>query len=222
MSNITRTLYGVPSGTTTYMATITAAELGLDVKLHSIDMKARDHKAPEYIAKVHPLGKVPAYTETNEQGETVFNMIESRAIVRYFNSIGNNALTPFTTPQEWARFEQFASFEATTFTPVLVKILIERLYAPMFGRQPNEEAVVKAVEEIRPLLKYLDDNLKTTNEYMLGKFSLADIFFFAFVHSFYVNCQAERKVFQEFSALDAWHTRVAERPHVQKIISSLF
>jgi glutathione S-transferase len=214
---MTITIYGPTAGTTPIMCLLTASEAGVDVKAHDINMRAGDHKKPEYIQNVHPLGKVPALVETNEQNETVFKMFESRAICRYLDSIGGNKLSSFNTPQEKAIFEQFAYFEATSVTPIVSKILVERFYAKnFFGREPNEEAAVKAGQELVPFLKVINDQLATTKEYITGSFSLADIYFYVFFNFLRQCAPQEYKHIEDQPELAAWMNRMADRPNVKK------
>jgi glutathione S-transferase len=212
-------VHGPMVGSTTLMCLLVAAEAGVNVEHAEVDMKNGAHKAPEYIKNVHPLGKVPALTEENANHEKTFRLFETRAICRYLDTLSGHKLIPFTTPHELAIFEQFTFFEATSVTPVIGKILMERLYAPMFGRAANDEAAIKAGEEVKPFLKVLNDQLASTNEYICGKFSLVDLAFFVFFRQVEMTAP-EWKVFQEFPDLMAWYKRVSARPLTAKTVAA--
>ena len=63
------------AGTSAFRCRWILEELALDYELVAVDLARGEHKDPDYIASVHPLGSVPALVDGDQ------TLIESAAIV---------------------------------------------------------------------------------------------------------------------------------------------
>lgn len=70
-------LHGSNASTCSLTVLLTAAELGVDIEIVTVDFSKGEHKAPPHL-KHQPFGKVPYLVDSD--GTTLY---ESRAISRY-------------------------------------------------------------------------------------------------------------------------------------------
>ena len=74
-------LYAAPT-TNGIRAKVTLDECGVDYELHRIDMKASEHKIPEYLA-MNPMGMTPVIVDDDGPGGKKFTVPQSIAIMFY-------------------------------------------------------------------------------------------------------------------------------------------
>ncbi len=74
-------LYAAPT-TNGIRAKVTLDECGVDYELHRVDMKAREHKTPEYLA-MNPMGMTPVIVDDDGPGGEKFTVPQSIAIMFY-------------------------------------------------------------------------------------------------------------------------------------------
>jgi len=141
-------------------------ELGLKYE-HAPVNASGESRTPEHL-KINPNGHIPAIVD--DDGTTVW---ESMAINLYLaEKYGKNGLWPSTVAQHGACY-QWSFWSMTEIEPQLMAVFLNRLILP--AEQRNEQAAVKALEQIKAPLKVLDDHLHN-REYLLGKeFTIADL-----------------------------------------------
>lgn len=89
-------------------------ELGAPYDLHVLNMRAGEHKLPDYLA-INPLGKVPALTH----GDTV--VTESVAIALYAGDLFPQAgMTPAIGDPRRGAYLRWMVFYAASFEPAVV------------------------------------------------------------------------------------------------------
>ncbi len=81
-------------------------ELGVPYEFVLLDMQAKEHLQPEYLA-INPIGKVPAIVDGD------FKLWESGAILLYLAQKYGN----LSTPEDLAVMNQWISFANATFGP---------------------------------------------------------------------------------------------------------
>ena len=74
-------LYAAPT-TNGIRAKVTLDECGVDYELHRVDMKAREHKTPEYLA-MNPMGMTPVIVDEDGPGNEKITVPQSIAIMFY-------------------------------------------------------------------------------------------------------------------------------------------
>ncbi|KAJ6577723.1 glutathione S-transferase [Mycena capillaripes] len=133
-----------------------------------IDMAAKEHKTPEYIA-MHPFGQVPVIDDDG------FILYESRAICRYLADKYADKGTPLFPKglKERALVEQAASVEFANFYPALLKVLVAKMNRDVPIDQANLEA------ELAKLSKTLQvyEIILGKHKFLAGdEFTLGDLF----------------------------------------------
>lgn len=204
-------VWGVKGSTCTDRTLITAAELGIPIDFHAIDFSKGQHKQEEHL-KRQPFGKVPAAEIDG------FPFYESRAICRVIarSSPSGEALFPSSDIKKVAAFEQWASLESGTITPILEKVVAEMVFKPLFTGKPGDEAVAKkAVEEGQTAFQVLDKQL-SSNQFVAGDFSLVDIFLSTYFGYFATTSQG-KDTLSKYSNIAQWWDRISARPSWQKV-----
>ena len=205
-------LYGARSATCTQRDLFAAAELGVPIDFHNIDVKARQHKTDEHLRR-QPFGKVPAAEVDG------LSFYESRAIARVIarSTPAGEMLYPSADIKRVAVFEQWASLEMGTITPVLEKIARERVFKPMHGVAGDEAIAKQAFEEGQTVFQVLDKQL-STNEYVIGDFSLIDVFLCS-IFSHFSNTPEGQQTLEKYPNIAAWWQRLSARPAWQKVVA---
>ena len=162
-----------------------------------------------------PFGKVPA---AEVDGQSFY---ESRAICRVIarSTPAGEQLFPSSDLKRVAVFEQWASLELGTLTPVLEKVVAERVFKPIFRKVPGDEAVAKkAVEDGQAGFQVLDKQL-SSNQFVTGPdFSLIDIYLTTYFAHF-VNTEEGKQTLQQFPNIASWWQRISGRPAWQKVVA---
>jgi len=116
-------------------------------------------------------------------------------------------------------FEQWASLEVSTITPILEKVVMERVFKPLFRKVPGDEAVAKqAVQDGQRAFEVLDKQL-STNEYVTGaEYSLIDVYMTTYFAHF-VNTPEGKQTLEHYPNIAAWWKRISNRPAWQKVVA---
>jgi glutathione S-transferase len=201
-------VYGHPGSTCTRKVLMTLAEKGHPFEFVVVDiMKGAGH-TPEHLAR-QPWGQVPVLEEDDG-----WQLIESRAIIRHLDAtLQGPSLTP-ADARARARMEQWISIEAANFTPGVMKILGQLLFAKMRGQAPNMAIVEEGRVAVRKAVAVLERELGG-QDYLAGSFSLADICFMPYIE--YLFMTGEGGLITEAPHVGAWWTRLSERASWQKI-----
>ena len=207
-------LWGVRYSTCTQRALFTAAELGVPVDFHSVDLSTGAHKSAEYM-KRQPFGKIPA-AELNG-----FQFYESRAIGRALarSTPTGEAIYPSGDLKRVALFEQWASLEAGTLTAPLEKVVTERVFKQMY-KEPADEALVRKAMEGGQLGFQVWDAQLASAQYVAGEFSLVDIFLAPYFN-YFVGTPEGKQTLEQYSNIAAWWQRLSGRPAWQKIVAEM-
>ena len=206
-------VWGARGSTCTDRGLFTAAELGVPVDFHAVDVKTGQHKSEEFL-KRQPFGKVPAAEVDGTQ------FYESRAIARVIarSTPAGEAIFPSSDLKRVALFEQWASLEVGTITPILEKVVMERVFKPLFRGVPGDEAAAKkSVEDGQQAFAVLDKQL-ASNEYVIGDFSLIDIYLATYFAHF-VNTPEGKETLEKYTNIAAWTKRLLARPAWQKVVA---
>ena len=79
---------------------IALEELGLEYRLHPIDISKREGRNSSDYLKIHPIGQVPALVDTEGPGGRSVTLIESVAILLYLAEKAG-ALLPDDSAARW-------------------------------------------------------------------------------------------------------------------------
>src|SRR5690349_8649575 len=160
-------LYAPPLSTAAYKVLAVVHELGLPVTLAPLDMMSGEHKSPAFLAK-NPNGKVPVLEDDDG-----FCVWESNAILCYLAALKpDSGLMPMDA-RGIAQVQQWLQWQATTLGPSATEVLMETVYAKMFGREKDEAKYAAGLEKIRRDLGILEGVL-TRREYLCATLTIAD------------------------------------------------
>ncbi|NNK33387.1 MAG: glutathione S-transferase [Xanthomonadales bacterium] len=184
-----------------YKVSIMLEEIGLDYRVHPVDLMKQDQKTPEFLA-MNPNGRIPVIVDRDNDDFVVF---ESGAILLYLAEKAGQLLPTETKAR--SRVVQWLMFQMGGVGPMMGQ-------ANVFYRYFDEKipaAIDRYQHEGRRLLTVLDGQLDG-REWICGDYSIADIatWPWAVIHDWSGI---------DISGLDhlkAWLDRMAERPAVAR------
>jgi glutathione S-transferase len=138
-------------------------ELGIPCEIVTVDMRAGEHKRPEYLA-IHPHGKVPALVD--DDGTPI---MESAAIILHLAD-RHPGLAP--EPGQRGRYYQWIIYGMVNAEPPVYAFFKHTRQLPEDQRDPAAvEAARRSWGEVAAVLSTSLD----TRDWLLGGFSAADI-----------------------------------------------
>jgi len=187
-------IYG-PNGGSSSRPHWMLAELGLAYETAPLDMRAGDHKKPEYLA-INPAGQAPAMTYDG------FALSESAAIVRYLAEKHAPEMLG-TTPEERA-----TGLRWELYTLLNIDKNLSAHASKAWGFPSAPEVLAKADEALARFLPVLEGWL-SSHAYLAGDtFTVADLnarCSFKYAELGEVDLSA-------YPAITGWMARCAERP----------
>lgn len=204
------TVYGNPFSTCTRKVLTTLHERAQDFEFVAVDLSKGEHKQPAHLAR-QPFGVVPALDHDG------FGLYESRAIMAYIDDVatGGASLTP-REPQQRALMRQWQSVEQSYFGPAAMKIVMEEMFAPMFGRQGNAERAAEGRNDLTRVADILERTLSKQSYFVGEQFTHADIGHMPYVE--YVLNTSGKEIITSRPGLSAWWQRVSNRPSWKKVV----
>jgi len=192
--------WGTPNGK---KVSIMLEEIELPYEVHPINIGQGDQFKPEYLS-INPNNKIPSIIDTDGPGGKPFPLFESGAILMYLaektGKLWPTDLRQRYTVIQWLMFQMGG-------------------VGPMFG-QANyffrlEEKVPYAIEryhkEALRLYGVLEKALGQ-NEYLAGKYSIADIATYPLVW----RHEMHHVKLEEFPNVKGWYDKISERPAVKR------
>ncbi len=180
-------------------------ELGLEYRVHPIDIGAGEQHAPEFVA-ISPNSKIPAIVDHEAPDGEPLTMFESGAILIYLaEKCGRLLPTAFRPRLETL---QWLMFQMGNVGPFFGQAHHFRRFAP--ERVPY--AIERYTKETRRLYGVMDKHLTTAEYLAAGEYTIADVATFPW---------AARHPWQgvdlaEFPNVKRWYDAIWERPAVQK------
>jgi glutathione S-transferase len=204
-------IYGNPISTCTRKVLMALGEKQAAFEFVTLDFAKGEHKSPAHIAR-QPFGQMPSL----EHGE--FSMFESRAMMRYIDeNFPGQALQP-KDPRTRAHMNQWMCVESEDFTPGMMAVIYQEMFAPMMGGKTDTTKVEEGKKKLAPVLAVLDKHLSHGGPHIVGDtFSLADISFMPYVE-YGMNTSA-KDLLLSHTHFAAWWTRISERPTWQKVVA---
>lgn len=140
-------------------------ELGLKYEVVPLDMRAREHKSPDFM-KLNPNGKVPVLVDGD------FVIWESVAINAYLcEKYAPNLLG--MGPRNKGLVQQWSTWSVVELQPPLIDCLIQLMFVP--DEKRDMSLVDRQRKKAKPFLAVLDREIGSKT-YLVGQqFSVADI-----------------------------------------------
>ena len=188
-------LYNNPASGNCYKVRLLAAQLGLDLELHDLDVVDRSNR-PAVIGQLTPVLRVPVLVL--DDGRALF---ESNAIIDYLAEG-----TPYLPQDRYERQQVLAwqFFEQYEIEPNLAVCRFWRL----FGVQQTDSAWQQKHEAGRRGLDALERGLQGRDFLVAGRYSVADISLYGYTH---VAAEGGFDL-SPYPAIRAWLARVAAQP----------
>jgi elongation factor 1-gamma len=202
------TIHTYPNNPRVWKALIANEFVGAPIKYTVVEVKMGEaNKTPAFLAK-NPLGKVPVL-ET-PQG----SIFESNAIARYAARQGKNNIYGANAYEAslvdmWI---EFANHE--------IQLPSDAWLYPIWGYAPNHPAATaKAKEDVKKLLKILNDHF-LNHTYLVGeRVSLADIIVALTLYALYTNV-LDANFRKPFPNVTRWFQTILNQPQSVAVIGS--
>ncbi|EED19028.1 glutathione S-transferase, putative [Talaromyces stipitatus ATCC 10500] len=170
-------IYGHPVSTCTQRVLTVLNEKGIDVNFTLVDIFKGEHKATEYVDRLHPFGKVPVLVD-HESGIQIF---ESRAIAQYiatkYRGSGTDLSPPESDLKRYAVYQQALSIELSYFDPLAAVIVWEKIFKAVTGfGSPDEEIVRITLKRLDSVLQGYERVLSQSEHLAGDEVTLADLF----------------------------------------------
>jgi glutathione S-transferase len=179
------------------------------IKLHHKLSKALNYSIDNKCAKASPLGKIPTYSEGT------WSIADSSVICAYIDrQYPTPALYP-TNSHEYAQALWFEKYADEVLSTVIYPLLIEKVIKPQALKEKTDQEIVKkSLQELPPLLDYLETAIDN-KEWLVGTaFSIADI---AIVTQFISLDKAGEAIdTQKWPQLSAYLKKVKDRESFKK------
>jgi glutathione S-transferase len=185
----------------------TLAEKGHRAEVVLVDLMKGEHKKPEHLAR-QPFGVIPVFEDDDG-----FQIYESRAIIRYLDAkLSGPSLVPEDL-KERGRMEQWISIEQSNFSPAAMKVVMQVMFAPMRGAQPDQQIIEQGKTDASKALDVLEKAL-AGREFIAGSFSLAEITWMPYVD--YLIAAGGADLVNNRENVAAWWKRISARPSWQQ------
>lgn len=147
----------------------TAAELGLQLEIHEVDMKKGANRTPEYL-RMNPNGKVPVL----KHGD--FTLWESTAICRYLVGLVQASTLLPRDARSAALVDQWLAWKLSEFYPAFGTIMGELVVRKIFGAgEPDKKNLEKATADFERSASVLEKHLETRSFVVGDELTLADV-----------------------------------------------
>ncbi|MFI5396859.1 MAG: glutathione S-transferase family protein [Candidatus Binatia bacterium] len=196
-----RKLYYHPFSTFARRVRIALIEKNIPAELVEVDMVARAHRAPAYLA-LNPYGRVPTLEEDG------FVLYESTAILDYLEATHPTPPLVPADPRGRASVAMHMKLCDLQLARQTGTIIFPKRFLPK--DRWNEEAMAQAKKEIEKHLEVLENQLKGREYLVADRYSLVEVCYTPFVEFFSLVEVAPP------AAVAAWTARMLERPSAKE------
>lgn len=161
----------------------------------------------EHMAR-HPFGKVPSFEHDG------FTLYETAAVTRYVDEAFSG---PKLQPEDVrlrARMTQIIGIiDSYTYGPIVNKLVIQRLIAPMVGGTTDEAVIEEALPAVTRALEVLEGFVGERNFLAGDRLSLADLHL-APIFAYLTMTQDAELLLQDKPSLRRWWTGMSGRASI--------
>ena len=188
-----------------HKASIMLEEIGLDYRVHPIDIANGEQFAPAYQA-INPNGKIPTIVDQDGPGGAPFAVFESGAILIYLAEKTGRFLS--ADPRRRSQAIQWLMFQVGGVGPMFGQAQHFRRFAP----QPLPYAIQRYSKEAARLYGVLDKRLGASEFLAGGEYSIADIASYPWV----ARHEWQGVALTDYPNVGRWVAAVGQRPAVQR------
>ena len=182
---------------------IALEELGLDYRLHAIDISKREGRDSKNYLKIHPIGQVPAMVDSDGPGGKKITLFESVAILLYLAE-KTNKLLPADLSTRWEAV-QWTIYHAASSNMMLTQLYWFINHATENSRSAIEHYTSESLRRLSVLDQALGDQ-----RWISGEYSIADIAHYPSINSMgWFNLGIN---LGDFHNLSDWCERMSSRP----------
>lgn len=160
-------IYGNDASVYSNKVKLAANAIGVKYEFQSMDFKAGDMSAPEYLS-IHPSGKIPGMEDEG------FKLFESSAIMKYLVDKDGNTLYPKELKQR-STVDAWIDFASIHIGNAVTKVLFNKIFAPMMEMPVDEQSMADGVKFYERFLPIVDAQLSKSKYLASDTLSLADI-----------------------------------------------
>ena len=188
-----------------HKASIMLEEVGLDYRVHPIDIASGEQFSPDYEA-INPNGKIPAIIDQDGPAGGPLTVFESGAILIYLAEKTGRFLP--ADPRQRSQAIQWLMFQVGGLGPMFGQAQHFRRFAP----KPLPYAIERYSKEALRLYGVLDKRLGVSEFLAEGGYSIADIAAYPWV----VRSEWQGVSVADFPNVGRWIETVAQRPAVER------
>ncbi len=202
-------IFGFPISPYVRKVHLVAAEKGVAVEMVLGNPR---EPLPEFLA-ASPFRKIPALQDGD------FTLCDSTAIVTYIDAKHPEVPIFPTDPAARGKAIWFEEFADTMMTAAGGKVVFNRFVGPkLLGLPGDEVAAEQGVQELEPILAYLESQAPAAGWLAGSEFSIGDIAVAAVLRSLgYVGLEPDPAT---HPATAAWYERVKARPAWQAVAAT--
>ncbi|POS82765.1 hypothetical protein EPUL_005866 [Erysiphe pulchra] len=207
-------IHGLKASTCSQVVLATLVEKDVDYEFISIDLRAGQHKTPEFL-KLHPFGKIPVLEHDG------FFLYESRAICNYISRVYANQGTKLTPDvndlKAYALYEQASSVERSYFNESASKIAYEKIFKIWRGGETDEAVVAAEAKKLDEVFQGYEAIL-SKQPYLAGQeITLADMLHVPYGKK--IRDLGYKSIFEKYPHVEKWYLSVEGRDSWKKVLS---
>ena len=177
---------------------IVAREAGIDLTLDKVDLATKKTSSGRDYLAINPKGYVPTLELDDKR-----TLTEGPAIVQYLADLKpDSGLAPANGTFERYKLQEMLNYITSE---------LHKSYSPLFRKETPAETRDERLAYLRKRYQLIDHLLEGRSFLFGDRFSVADAYLFAVTR--WAN--GVKLDLSEFTHLQAWQQRVAERPAVQ-------
>lgn len=206
------TLIGFPQSSYVWTARLALTEKGV-----SYDLDGSVALGSDALRAIHPFGKIPVL----KHGGLVLN--ETNAICRYVDEAFDGPSLQPADARGRAEMEKWINSVNVYYDPTIVRtIVLERVLAPRFGREPDEDKIAAALPDAKHQIEVLERELGG-RDYLAGdEVSLADFFMMPPLYYFSMTPDGGPLMAEsEAPNIGKWWGRMASRPSYKTTLPAM-
>ncbi|SDX04114.1 glutathione S-transferase [Ruegeria halocynthiae] len=197
-------LYGTEDSLYFWIARLALHERGLSYDI--IEMDPFDPPLPDNYLALHPFGRIPTLVHDD------FALYEASAILRYVDQVFDGPSLVPADARAAARMSQLMSLlDDYAVNPMIAKVVSERLFSPLEGEEPNEEAIAEGLRGADRALAAVEAIVSEGLILNQRSVTLADLYLGPFI-GYFVMPPEGVVMLRKFPALSRWYDWFAARP----------
>ena len=196
--------------------------MGLKHEIKTVAMRRLEHKSDEYM-KINPQGKIPAVQEVDELTGEVFDMYESKTVMRYLcDSRSKDVIPDHWYPEDLrrrARVDEYLDSHFYHFQSKSGLYIFKKVHTPLlFGKTYSDKELENDRKGVSQALDLLEKRLSISGGSFLcgNQISIADLAAQSDLDSLqFVSYEIDAK---KYPLILQWHSRVLnENPAIMEV-----